>query len=75
MWIIACHLRDLKKKLLKGYQGKLLIELLEVRAVIGKESKANGKEAYMGTPLEGVQMAKDVAKKGDIMNHKAKYGM
>ena len=53
MWIIACHLRDLKKKLLKGYQGKLLIELLEVRAVIGKESKANGKEAYMGTPLKG----------------------
>ena len=49
MWIRAFHLRDLKKKLLKGYQGKLLIELLEVRAVIGKESKANGKEAYIGT--------------------------
>ena len=59
----------------RGYQEKILNNILELTAAIGKGEKEGRRDDYLDTLWEGVHMAKNTAKTGSTLSLQGKEVM
>ena len=75
-WLRDWYHRDQdEKKMLRVNLEIILINLLNTKAVIGRETKDSEREDYVGKVWEGIQMANNGTKKGVSMVLQAKEGL